>query len=382
MLAELKRDGKPSAVDEFKRIVQSEELHSLNLRDALEWQLIFVLNENKQVPLEFVVAVVDFFDWRERRDLKQSGAGTPLQAILSRVETRTMLEELRELATSNSSRTKTDRPPAQRKAARALLSRFSSWRCVWAGLSRPMLFAVNTLLLEIDERAPDLPQTHLDPKTVAWWRNKLSKPMWTFSNMRIGLFFAVVFWTVTIASLQSAYVHPLVLLLAIAVGVNVAFYAFVRALHFWKHHWGPRFTIWSARAKERTLGRFLPGAVNRGLGWRHLMIALAYSLLIALSDLENWTVLERTVGFRLTFLVVMVLATSLVFTAYVLRFQLWHLMASAKKPKWNAFRVSGYLTVGVVALAVLASVGLNHSGLLMAAILAVLLRLYARAHKR
>jgi hypothetical protein len=378
----LRSDQKPSAIDLFKKIVQSEELHSINLRDSLEWQLIFVLSNDEQIGIEFVVTAVDFFEWRNRPDLMQSGAGPALHALLRRADKQFLLDELRRIAASEGSNPLIGWPPPKRKAARALLSPFSRWRCTWQGLTRPTLLAVNSLLREIDERAPDLFETDLDARTIDWWRRKLNRPLWTFNNIRNGLIFAAIVWAVTLKPMLSTDVHPLALLLGFAVGTTLIQYALVWVLHSWRRSWGSKLALWGERIKERSLGRILPGAVNRGLGWRHLGIAIVCSPIATAIEQDNWSKHDQLLRMRFPYFTIMLLMITMVFAAYAVRFELWHRLAPAAKSPWQAARHSGYFTVALVGLVAILAAAFDHAGPLVAASVIVFFKVLTRKRNR
>lgn len=376
LVASMIPGAEPSARERFRQIMKSEELHSLSLREMLEWQLLHALNQNPKAPLEFVVTVAEFFDWRNRPDLLANGAGPALQALLRRTEAKIVFFELQDLAVSTATLPKDAR--ARQKAARAILAPFSRWRCMCEALSRTTLMAVSGLLQEIDERAPEVLRSYLDPRTCSWWQKRMETAPWTYGHFGVALYFSLVIWIVSLASVTPGSISG-ISLLGICVTATVATFFLGSKLVFrMRRVWGPRIAIQLNRLKERSLGRAFPGAVKLGLGWRHLAAGTGYSPFIALPELERWSAVERLTGAPILVAILLIAATLLVFTVYIVHFQLWSWI-DQWKPRWNGRLISVIATALLVFLAVFVMQAYNHYGPLTAAFVAAVIRLYRHA---
>lgn len=290
----LNSKGEDATIKIFKEALASEELHSLQLRDMLEWRLIFALAQVKQPPLDFVSMLVDVFDWRDRRDLLSTSAGPALQELLRRRDLQLKYNELRGLATGHYHPVHFSKSALTGKAARALLSDFSPWRFRWQAMSAAFLKEMRGLLAEIYAQARELPETFLDTKTVDFWRGAVDNPPPSFGLLGFGAL--IGFFISIIVAADMTGPAALRTMGLVIVSTMAAFIGFAAARRYWLRRWQPKIRVWLAMGLERSIGRVLPGAVQAGLGWSHVVMTLVFAPLLALALTGFLLDIEQSLG--------------------------------------------------------------------------------------
>ncbi len=350
----LNSKGEDAAIKAFRETLASEELHSLQLRDMLEWRLIFALAQAKQLPLDFVSMLVDVFDWRDRRDLFATSAGPALQELLRRRDVQLKYNELHALATTNYYSAHFSGTALTRQAARSLLSGYSPWRFRWQAMSTAFLKEMRALLDEIYAHAPELPESFLDTKTVEFWRRAVENPPPSFGLLGFGGLIGFFISVIVAADMTGpAALRTMGLVILVTM---VALIGFASVRRYWLRTWQPKIRVWLAAGLERSIGRALPGAVQAGLGWKHVMMTLVFAPFLALALTGFLLSMEQSLG-RL-YVPALMLASftglSLFFATY---YQVKHLVAhrwpraAAHPGRWKVAWNTLLVVLAVVAAA-------------------------------
>lgn len=376
LAATFSTQGEDGAVEALRAMLAGEELHSLNLRDAFEWRLLFALADSKELPLALTSAAVDFFDWTHRSDLLASAAGPALQHLLRRRAAQLRYDELRELASMHSYSAHFSGKALARKAARSLLSRYSPWRFRWRAMSVPLLAEIRNLLADIEARAPGLPEAYLDPRTVAFWRHAIANPPPSFRLLAVGVMaglLASVFVAADRTGPAALGIMALVVVTAMA-GIAGAAVAYRR----WLRPWQPRLRVGVVIALERSIGRVFPGAVRAGLGWKHVLMTLVFApfLGMALAGFGLFPLLELHTGKAYPYLL-MLLAGAVLMVGFGATYQVKYWVGPRSEAAERRWRIV-WLTL--LWFAALAAAGAGQPALLAILLITTLVR-YANARK-
>lgn len=340
--------GEAAAVEVLQTMLGTDELHSLNLRDAFEWRLLFALADTEQLPLELASTAVDFFGWENRPDLLASAAGPALQHVLRRRAAQRRYEELRQLANMHSYSAHFSGKALARKAARSLLSSYSPSRFRWQAMSVPLLAEMRSLLADIDARAPDLPGAYLDPQTVAWWRSAVANPPPSFRLLGVG-FLVGLFGSIAVAGDRTG---PSALgIMALVVLVTMAaFYGAAVVYRRWVRLWQPRAGVAVVIALERSIGRVFPGAVRAGLGWKHVLMTLLFApfLGMALAGFGLFPPLEHHTG-RVYPYLLMLLAGVVLIVGFGAIYQVKYWLGPRSEVAQRRWRIVGLSLLWIIA---------------------------------
>lgn len=372
----LNSQGEDAAIEAFRKTLASEELHSLQLRDMLEWRLIFSLVDAKRLPIDFVSVVVDFFDWTDRPDLAASSAGPALRELLRRRELQLKYNELLALANTNYYTAHLRGTALTRQAAQSLLSPYSPLRFRWRAMSSTLLAQVRVLLADIQARAPDLPETFLDPKTVSFWRNAVANPPPSSGLLAFGVLMGFFISLMVAADMTGP--GALGVMGLIMVATVVAFVGIAVARRYWLRRWQPKLNVWLAVRLERSIGRVLPGVVQAGFGWKQVLLTLVMSPFLGLAAIGFLPPhIEQPLG-RLYVPVLMLVSATVLFLSLAIAYQLKHLLARrAGRKGANPGRWRPAVITVLIAGAVLAAAA-GQPALLGLLMLIVLVRYVAR----
>lgn len=368
--------GEAAAVQALRTMLASDELHSLNLRDAFEWRLLFALADTQQLPIDLVCTAVDFFDWENRPDLLASTAGPALRHLLRRRAGQRRYEELRELARTHSYSAHFSGKALARKAARSLLSRCSPSRFRWQAMSVPMLAEMRSLLADIDTHAPDLPDAHLDPQTVAWWRAAVANPPPSFRLLGTGLIVGLIASIVVAADHTGPSAFGIMALVVLA--TVAAFYGAALGYRRWIRSWQPRVSVGVVIALERSIGRVFPGAVRAGLGWKHVFMTLLFApfLGMALAGFGLFPSLEHYAG-RIYPYLLMLLAGIVLIVGFGAVYQVKYSIGPRSQVGQRRWRIIGLSLLWFIAVFAAAA----GKPLLLGILLITTIVRYARARK-
>jgi hypothetical protein len=372
----LNSQGEDAAIEAFRKTLASEELHSLQLRDMLEWRLILSLVDAKRLPIDFVSVVVDFFGWTDRPDLAASSAGPALRELLRRRELQLQYNELLALATTNYYTAHLRGTALTRQAAQSLLSPYSPLRFRWRAMSSTLLAQVRVLLADIQARAPDLPETFLDPKTVSFWRNAVANPPPSSGLLAFGTLMGFFISLMVAADMTGPGALGAMALIILA--TVVAFVGVAVARRYWLRTWQPKLNVWLAVRLERSIGRVLPGAVQAGFGWKQVLLTLVMSPFLALAAIGFLPPhIEQPLG-RLYVPVLMLVSATVLFLSLAIAYQIKHLLARrASRGGINPERWKPAVITVLIAGAVLAAAA-GQPALLGLLMLIVLVRYVAR----